>query len=200
MNFCSHCGAPVGRQIPPGDNRLRYVCPTCGFVHYENPKIVVGCVPQWEDRILMCRRNIEPRKGKWTLPAGYLENGETVADGARRETWEETGALLGDLTPYMLFDIVDVNQIYLMFRGHMQKPQFTVTEESAEVVLMREEEIPWNEIAFRAIENTLRRYFADRPNGQFPFRIRRIPKNPVAASKSTPQEVLSSILRAAGKR
>lgn len=178
MNYCSQCGAPVQMQIPTGDDRPRYVCPSCGEIHYQNPKIVVGCVPQWDGRILMCRRNIEPRKGKWTLPAGYLEMGETVMEGARRETLEETGAVVQALVPYLMFDIVYVNQIYLMFRGELQKPEFRLeTPESAEVVLMREEEIPWDDIAFLAIENTLRRYFFDRSSGQFPFRIRRIQKN-----------------------
>jgi ADP-ribose pyrophosphatase YjhB (NUDIX family) len=176
MNFCSQCGAPVQLQVPPGDDRPRHMCHSCGTVHYQNPKIVVGCIPQWEDRILMCRRNIEPQKGKWTLPAGYLENGETVEDGARRETWEETGAVVEDLVPYLLLDIVHVNQIYLMFRARLQKPEFQMTAESAEVVLMREQEIPWDKIAFRAIENTLRRFLHDRPNGHFPFRVRRIKK------------------------
>jgi ADP-ribose pyrophosphatase YjhB (NUDIX family) len=176
MNFCSHCGAPVELVIPPGDDRPRHTCRACGMIHYQNPKIVVGCIPQWEDRILMCRRNIEPQKGLWTLPAGYLENGETVVDGARRETWEETCARVEDLLPYLLFDITYVHQIYLMFRGRLEKPEFQITSESAEVVLMREEEIPWDKIAFRAIENTLRRFFSDRSSGQFPFRIRRLRK------------------------
>jgi ADP-ribose pyrophosphatase YjhB (NUDIX family) len=176
MNFCSNCGAPVQLLVPPGDDRPRFTCCSCDTIHYQNPKIVVGCIPEWEDRVLMCRRNIEPQWGLWTLPAGYLESGETVAEGARRETWEETGALVEDLLPYLLFDITYVNQIYLMFRARLQKPEFQITEESAEVVLMREEEIPWDKIAFRAIENTLRRFFFDRSNGHFPFRIRRIQK------------------------
>jgi ADP-ribose pyrophosphatase YjhB (NUDIX family) len=176
MNYCSQCGAQVNLQIPPGDDRPRYVCRSCGEIHYQNPKIVVGCLPQWEDRVLMCRRNIEPQKGKWTLPAGYLEMGETVTDGARRETLEETGAVVQDLMPYALFDIIHVNQIYLMFRACLQKPEFKATPESAEVALMVEQEIPWDQIAFRAIENTLRRFFLDRPSGHFPFRIRRIRK------------------------
>lgn len=176
MNFCSHCGARVALHVPHGDDRPRHICDTCGRIYYENPKLVVGCIPEWEDKILMCRRDIEPRKGKWTLPAGYLENGETVMDGARRETLEEAGAVVTELEPYLLFDIVHVNQIYLMFRARMQKPEFRTTAESAEVVLMRREEIPWDAIAFGAIESTLRHYFADRENGCFPFRIRQIIK------------------------
>jgi NADH pyrophosphatase NudC (nudix superfamily) len=92
MNFCSQCGGPVVLKVPADDERPRYVCPSCGTIHYQNPKLVVGCIPVWEDQILMCRRNIEPRKGYWTLPAGFLENGETTAAGARRETLEETAS------------------------------------------------------------------------------------------------------------
>ncbi len=176
MNFCSHCGARVVLQVPRGDDRPRHICNACGRIYYENPKLVVGCIPEWEDKILMCRRDIEPRKGKWTLPAGYLENGETVMDGARRETLEEAGAVVTEMKPYLLFDIVHVNQLYLMFRARMQKPEFRATAESAEVVLMRREEIPWEAIAFGAIESTLRHYFADREKACFPFRIRQITK------------------------
>jgi ADP-ribose pyrophosphatase YjhB (NUDIX family) len=176
MNYCSHCGTSVAQHIPEGDDRLRYICRACGRIYYQNPKMVVGCIPRWENKVLMCRRNIEPQKGKWTLPAGYLENGETVMQGACRETLEEAGAVVADLRPYLLFDIVHVNQIYLMFRARMQAPDFKATPESAEVVLMRQEEIPWDEIAFRAIESTLRHYFEDRASGRFPFRIQQIQK------------------------
>lgn len=176
MNFCSHCGARVALHVPQGDDRPRHMCAACGRIYYENPKLVVGCIPQWEDKILLCRRDIEPQKGKWTLPAGYLENGETVMEGACRETMEEAGAAVVELHPYLLFDIVHVNQLYLMFRARMQSPEFKITAESAEVVLMRREEIPWDAIAFGAIESTLRHYFTDRDNGHFPFRIRQITK------------------------
>lgn len=169
MNYCSNCATPIKRQIPQGDNRLRDVCPSCGMIHYQNPQMVVGCIPEWEDKLLMCRRNIEPRKNKWTLPAGYLENGETAADGARRETLEETGAAVSDLSAYQMYDITQFNQIYLMFRARMISPVFQPTIESSEVVLMCEEEIPWDEIAFRVIEKTLKRYFYDRSTGRFPF-------------------------------
>lgn len=174
MNFCSHCGEKVKRAIPADDDRERYICPACGRIHYENPKVVVGCIPEWENRILLCRRNIEPQKGKWTLPAGYLENAETVSEGAQRETLEETGISVKNLSPYLLIDITQISQIYLMFRGQMQTPDFKTTAESSEVVLMHEEEIPWDEIAFRAIEKTLRYYFKDRPTGCFPFRNERL--------------------------
>jgi ADP-ribose pyrophosphatase YjhB (NUDIX family) len=112
----------VGRsllKVPDDDERPRYVCPSCGTIHYQNPKLVVGCIPVWEDQILMCRRNIEPRKGYWTLPAGFLENGETTAAGARRETLEETASTVTDLVPYLMVDIVHIHQIYLMFRSRL---------------------------------------------------------------------------------
>lgn len=174
MKYCSECGAPVQLRVPKDDDRPRFVCRGCGRIHYENPKVVVGCIPEWEDRILLCRRDIEPRKGFWTLPAGYLENGESVVEGARRETLEESGAVMATLEPYMLIDIVYIHQVYLMFRGKMQTPRFQPTPESAEVVLMREDRIPWDRIAFRAIEMTLRYYFKDRVTGSFPFRMRAI--------------------------
>jgi ADP-ribose pyrophosphatase YjhB (NUDIX family) len=176
MHFCSNCGAPVKQLIPPDENRLRHVCPSCGIIHYENPKIVVGCIPEWEDKILLCRRNIEPQRGKWTLPGGYLENGETVADGARRETWEETGAVVDNLSEYRMFDIAHINQIYLMFRARMKTPECHPTSESSEVLLLEEARIPWNEIAFRVIKKTLKHYFTDRSSGCFPFRIDQIHK------------------------
>ena len=169
MNFCSQCGGPVRLVVPADDDRPRHVCQSCGTVHYQNPKLVVGTIPVWENRILICRRDIEPRKGYWTLPAGYLENGETTAEGARRETLEETGSRVVDLVPYLMVDIVYINQIYLMFRANLQAPDFAPTRESAEVKLVGENEIPWHAIAFPVIEKTLRHYLRDRPSGQFGF-------------------------------
>jgi ADP-ribose pyrophosphatase YjhB (NUDIX family) len=182
MNFCSQCGGPVTLKVPAGDDRPRHVCAACGTVHYQNPKVVVGCIPIWEDRILMCRRDIDPRKGYWTLPAGYLENGETTADGARRETLEETGSTVVDLIPYLMVDIVHINQIYLMFRCNLRAPDFHPTRESAEVKLMPMDALPWNEIAFKVIEKTLRCYLQDRIAGNFAFRTDTIDLN----KKQTP--------------
>lgn len=174
MNYCSHCASPVELTKPEGDDRPRYVCRNCGTIHYENPRLVVGCIPVWQDRILLCLRDIEPRRGKWTLPAGYLENGETVMEGARRETVEETGAAVNRLEPYLLFDIAHINQLYLMFRARLASPDFHATQESAQVRLFDPEEIPWNEIAFPVIEQTLRLYLSERPEGVFPFQIHQI--------------------------
>jgi ADP-ribose pyrophosphatase YjhB (NUDIX family) len=170
MNFCGHCGAGLMRKIPMHDDQLRHVCSACGLVHYQNPKLVVGCIPLWKDRILLCKRDIEPRRGYWTLPAGYLENGETMAQGAARETREESGAQVADLVPYRLYDIVHVRQIYLIFLAKLQAPTFHPTKESSEVKLVSEGQIPWDEIAFPVIHETLEDYCHDSPAGRFPFR------------------------------
>jgi ADP-ribose pyrophosphatase YjhB (NUDIX family) len=180
MKFCSQCGGPVALTVPSDDDRPRHVCPACGVIHYQNPKLVVGCIPEWDGRILMCRRDIEPRRGYWTLPAGFLENGETTADGAQRETLEETGSRVADLTPYLMVDIVHINQIYLMFRSRLVAPDFHPTRESSEVMLLAEDEIPWDEIAFKVVEKTLTYYLQDRPTGRFSFRTDRIEKRELA--------------------
>jgi ADP-ribose pyrophosphatase YjhB (NUDIX family) len=147
------------------------VCETCSAIHYENPKMVIGCIPEWGDRILMCRRAIKPRYGKWTVPAGYLENGETVAEAAERESYEEAGARVDKLIPYALLNLTFVNQVYLIFRGSLVDTNYTPGHESLEVKLMAEDEIPWDEIAFSSIRETLTRYFNDRETGRFPFHI-----------------------------
>lgn len=150
------------QRIPVDDDHVRAVCTACGHVHYENPKMVVGTIPVWEDQILLCRRNIEPRRDKWTLPAGYLENGESVQDGASRETLEETRSTVEIVAPYRLFNILFVDQIYFMFRAKLLKEDFGPTGESTEVRLFRESEIPWDEIAFEVIRMTLTDFFEDR--------------------------------------
>ena len=169
MNFCNNCGNAVVLKIPRGDDRSRYCCESCGAIHYQNPRMVVGSIPEAGDRILLCRRAIEPCYGKWTLPAGYLENGETVADGARRETLEEAHARVEILAPYALYNICHVNQIYLMFRARLEDHNFHAGRESLEVALFAEKDIPWKEIAFRVIHATLLKYFDDRRTGRFPF-------------------------------
>lgn len=160
IHFCASCGSAMERRVPEDDDRIRSVCTRCGFVHYRNPIMVVGCIPEWEGSILMCRRNIEPCRGKWTLPAGYLENGETVQDGAARETREETLADVEILGPFRMFTIVHVNQIYLMFRAKLRQPVFGPTPESTEVRLFSPEAIPWGSLAFPVIRETLRHYIA----------------------------------------
>ena len=171
MKYCSRCGSPVVSSTPPGDDRPRYMCNACGAIHYQNPRVVVGCIPEWQDQILLCTRAIEPRYGYWTLPAGFLENGETVTEGAMRETLEEAGAAVYDLVPYGLYNICHVNQIYLMFRGRLSDLSFKPGLESLDVRLFAPEEIPWDDLAFPVIEKTLARYTEDRIRSKFRFHI-----------------------------
>jgi len=171
IKFCTACGSPTEEKIPFDDDHARSVCTNCGLVHYSNPKMVVGCIPELNGRILLCKRNIEPRKGKWTLPAGYLENGESVQEGALRETKEETRASVQIIDPYRLFNIVFVDQIYFMFRANLTSDNFGPTNESTDVRLFEEKNIPWDNIAFEVIKQTLEHYFSDREKGKFPFKI-----------------------------
>ncbi len=171
MKFCSDCGGPVQLEIPEGDDRLRHVCPSCGAIHYQNPKMVVGCIPEWRGRILLCRRAIEPCYGEWTLPAGYLENHETAAEGATRETLEEAGARVGDLAPYGMYSLPFVDQVYFMFRASLLDGDFSPGEESLDVRLYDPDHIPWDELAFTVMRETLGRWIRDRRTGEFPFHV-----------------------------
>ena len=171
MNFCSNCSMPLSCRIPEGDDRPRFICENCEIIYYENPKMVVGCIPQWQGRILFCKRSIEPQYGKWTIPAGYLENGETVIEGAIRETLEEACAKVKNLKPYTLYDLTFINQVYLIFRADLVDLNFGAGEESLEVKLFREDDIPWDHIAFPVIRETLRQYVKDSPAGIFPFSV-----------------------------
>jgi ADP-ribose pyrophosphatase YjhB (NUDIX family) len=167
MKFCSNCGALVELKVPPGDNRPRSVCPKCHTVHYVNPKLVLGTVPVWEDKVLLCRRAIEPRYGFWTLPAGFMELGETTEQGALRETVEEAGARVELQQLYSIIDVPHVEQVHLFYLGRLLDLNFAPGEESLEVKLFTEQEIPWQEIAFRTVGKTLKWFFADRARGQF---------------------------------
>ena len=158
-------------RIPEGDNRLRHVCDDCGEIHYQNPKVVTGCIPEWQDKILLCKRAIEPRYGYWTLPAGFMENSETLQDGAARETMEEANARIEVLQLYTTFNLPHIDQIYMMFRGALQDLEFSPGVESLEVALFEEQQIPWEELAFPVIAETLRLYFEDRRKGRFESRI-----------------------------
>jgi ADP-ribose pyrophosphatase YjhB (NUDIX family) len=171
MNFCSNCGTPVALRVPVGDDRPRSICDACRVIHYENPKMIVGCIPEWEDKVLLCLRAIEPRYGKWTLPAGFLEKGETVAEGAMRETMEEAGARVGQLTPFVLFSLPFIDQIHLMFRAPLLDCNYLAGSESLDVRLFREEEIPWDELAFTVVREALTLYFKDRAANEAIFHM-----------------------------
>ncbi|UCG13178.1 MAG: NUDIX hydrolase [Deltaproteobacteria bacterium] len=171
MNFCSNCGERLVVLVPPGDDRPRFVCNACETIHYSNPKMVVGCVPELDGRILLCRRAIEPRFGKWTLPAGYLENGETVADCAKREAYEEALARVENLKSYALLNIPFINQVYFIFRAQLANDDYQAGNESLEVKLYRTDDIPWSELAFPVIREVLKLYCGDLVTGEFPFHM-----------------------------
>jgi ADP-ribose pyrophosphatase YjhB (NUDIX family) len=178
MKFCSACGAFVDQRVPAGDTLPRYICDGCETIHYENPKLVVGCIPEWGDQILLCRRAIEPRHGFWTLPAGFLENGESASAGAVRETLEEAEARVEIGEMFSFYNLTHINQIYVMFRARLLDLNFRPGTESLEVKLFTEEEIPWNEMAFRTVGETLKHYFADRKRGAFTLHMGDMPPPP----------------------
>ncbi|NCW46058.1 MAG: NUDIX domain-containing protein [Gemmatimonadaceae bacterium] len=167
MKFCSHCGQPVALKIPAGDTLPRHVCDACDTIHYQNPRMVVGCIAEWEDRILLCKRAIHPRLGFWTVPAGFMENGETTQAGAARETLEEANARVDDLSLYALYNIPHINQVYILFRARLLDLDFHPGTESLETKLVAEADIPWNELAFATVRDTLRHYYSDRRKGQY---------------------------------
>ena len=167
MNFCPACGARVVLEVPPGDNRPRHVCPDCGNIHYFNPKMVVGTVPEREGLVLLCLRAIEPRLGYWTLPAGFMEVGETMEEGACREAHEEANANLRIDGLYTLFSIPHIDQVHVYFRAGLLDRDFHPGEESLDVRLFREDEIPWGELAFPVVHKTLELWFEDRRRGGF---------------------------------
>ena len=167
FKHCKACGAAVKYTEPADDNRERAVCIACANVHYENPLNVVGTLPVWGDQVLLCRRNIEPRYGFWTLPAGFMELGETAAEGALRETIEEAGARVEMQGLYTVLNVVRVGQLHLFYRARLLDTRFAPGPESIEAQLFSEADVPWDELAFRTVRETLKRYFADRKHGQF---------------------------------
>ena len=168
MKFCSACGATVDYQVPEDDTRERAVCSNCGAIHYQNPKIIAGTLPIWGDQVLLCKRAIEPRRGYWTLPAGFMENGETAADGGARETMEEANAEVANPSLYTVFSLPHISQVYMFFKADLIGPTFGSGSESLEVALFSEQDVPWDELAFPVINATLRHYFADRETQSFP--------------------------------
>ena len=171
MNFCSNCGARLARRVPPDDNRPRFICDQCKTVHYQNPNMVVGCIPVYESKVLLCRRAIEPGVGLWTIPAGYLEIGESVTEGAGRETREETGAGVEVQGLFTVFTLMRFGQVYLIFRARLLDHNYGPTKESLEVRLFSEDEIPWGQVAFSSVKKSLRHYFNDRNSGTFPVHV-----------------------------
>ena len=172
IKHCKQCGTAVVYRLPDdGDTKERAVCVSCNTVHYENPLNVVGTVPHWGDKVLLCKRNIEPRWGKWTLPAGFMELGETTAQGAARETDEEAGAEFEMQDLLTLINVPRVGQVHLFYRARLIHDRFNPGTETIEARLFAEEEIPWDEIAFRTVKETLERYFADRRAGHYGFHI-----------------------------
>jgi len=174
MKYCSKCGCSVSRKIPAGDERERYVCNDCNEIHYQNPRVITGCLPIFGEKVLLCKRAIAPRLGFWTLPAGFMENGETTEAGAVRETWEEARAEVKVDQLYTLFNLPHISQVYMFYRTHLPTPKFSAGPESLEVQLFTEDEIPWDELAFPVIRETLQFYFADRVAGSYQFRSKDI--------------------------
>ncbi len=165
VRYCSVCGSPVQQRIPSGDNLLRYVCPNCNTIHYQNPRMVVGTLPVWEDKVLLCRRAIEPRQGYWTLPAGFMENGESLEQAAARETEEEAGC---DIELGKLFAVVSIpyiHQVHFFYQARLLDLRLNPGEETLEAALFGEAELPWDDLAFRSVGYALRQFFADRKQG-----------------------------------
>jgi len=175
MNYCSACGAPVTKKIPAGDNLPRFVCDTCQAIHYHNPKIVAGCIPEWDGQILLCRRAIEPKSGLWTFPAGFMEVGESTEQAAVRETLEEAQAQVERICLFAVLSLPHIGQAYLVFRGPMLSPDFGVGEESLDVRLFSLAAIPWDEIAFPVVKDALRRYVDDLTRGEFQVHVATLP-------------------------
>lgn len=174
MSFCSNCGQPTSLRIPLGDSLTREVCNSCGVIHYINPKIICGALALWQDKVLLCRRAIEPRYGLWTLPAGYMELNETMQQGAARETREEAEAEVQIEHLYCMYDIPRIGQIYVLFKAQILEGKFGAGEETLECRLFEEHEIPWAELAFPSVQQTLRHYFEDRKLQQFPMHLETI--------------------------
>jgi ADP-ribose pyrophosphatase YjhB (NUDIX family) len=173
MKFCQLCAGPITHHVPAGDDKLRYCCLSCDIVFYQNPNNIVGTIPVSGAKVLLCRRAIQPRAGLWTLPAGFMENGETTWQGAIRETQEEAGASV-TLEPdclYTVFNLPNINQVYLFFRARLDGLDFAPGAESLEVKLFSEEEIPWDDIAFAVVKTTLQQFFKDYKSNRFPVRM-----------------------------
>jgi len=180
--FCSACGHPITRRVPEGDTRVRDCCDACGAIHYLNPRPVVGTIPVWNEQVLLCRRAIEPRLGFWTLPAGFMEVGETTAEGAARETAEEANARIETGPLFSMIDVPGVEQVHVFYRARLLDLDFHPGSESLEVRLFHEHEIPWDELAFRTVATTLQLFFADRARGSFGTHTGTLPPRPLPST------------------
>jgi len=161
MKYCSDCGQTVSRKMPDGDTHERWVCDSCGKIHYQNPLVVVGCVPERDGKILLCKRAIEPRYGYWTVPAGFMELGESTAGGAMRETLEEACAEVEIGHLFAVVDVIDAGQVHFFYTAKL-KGSFSPGTESLEVAMFSEDEIPWDDIAFHSGHYALKKYFEDK--------------------------------------
>ncbi|MEZ5563220.1 MAG: NUDIX hydrolase [Gammaproteobacteria bacterium] len=177
MQYCSACGQPVTQTVPDGDNRPRAVCTSCATVHYQNPKIVAGCVPEYQGQILLCRRAIEPRYGFWTVPAGFMEMGESLAEAALRETWEEALARVEIGPLFAAVDVIHAGQVHVFFTGTLPRPEFGAGAETIETRLFRPEDIPWSELAFPSIRIALEQYLENRRTGNLRVHLATAPRS-----------------------
>ncbi len=175
MKFCSECAQPVVATIPAGDNRQRYVCQACGTIHYQNPRIIAGCVPAHQGAILLCQRAIEPRVGYWTVPAGFMELGETVAAAAARETLEEAEAQVEVGALIAVVDVVQARQVHIFFSGTLNEPAFGAGHETLAAALFTPDEIPWDDIAFPSVRIALEQFLHNRDNGRDDLCVRTVP-------------------------
>ncbi|ORU90697.1 MAG: ADP-ribose pyrophosphatase [Cycloclasticus sp. symbiont of Poecilosclerida sp. M] len=171
MKYCPSCGKETRNVIPQGDNIKRDVCTVCDTIHYQNPRIIAGCIPVWKDQVLLCKRAIEPRKNFWTLPAGFMEIGETIQQAAVRETHEEATAVVKTEQLFAIFNLPHIAQVYMIYRSTLAKPEFASGAESLETRLFSEHEIPWDDLAFETMKLSLEYYFKDKAAGQFKFRV-----------------------------
>ena len=169
MKFCCYCASPVVSRVPPGDSLPRWICDECGEIHYQNPKLVLGTIPEYQDKVLLCRRAIEPRYGYWTLPAGFMENAETAGQAAARETLEEAGARIELGAPFSMISVPHANQVHLFYRARLLDLDFKPGEETLEIAMVAEADIPWQDIAFRTVGRTLKLWLSDRSAGSIRF-------------------------------
>ena len=169
MKYCAECGSATENKIPEGDNRPRDCCTVCNLIHYTNPKIICGTIPVRGESVLLCKRAIEPRYGKWTLPGGFMENGETVSQGAFRETLEETNTEVEMEELYAIFNVPQINQVYMLYLAKVVADDYSSTSESLDVKFFTENEIPWDDLAFPFVPKVLKSFFSDLKQGDFPL-------------------------------